>query len=86
MRKYLYCSVFSLFMCSSAVANGNLHTLIVELENLKGLVAQQERKAVDSEGRWVFRYDILRDRLDALIIDINRHIDVVNQTPKLERF
>jgi len=69
-------------------ANGNLQTLIIELENVKGLVDQQERKAKDAnEGsRWVFRYDILRKRLDSLIADINRHIEVINQTPKLERF
>jgi len=67
-------------------ANGNLHTLIIELENVKGLVAQQQRNAENDGSRWVFRYDVLGQRIDELIADINKHIEVVNQSPKLERF
>lgn len=85
MNRWIFIIGLVLFS-SSAMANGNLYTLIVELENLKGLVAQQETKAVDNGGRWVFRYDILQKRIDDMISDINKHIDVVSQTPRLERF
>ena len=86
MRKYSVVAMFMLCFCSSASANGNLRTLIIELENVKGLVAQQQRKAEDNGSRWVFRYDILEQRIESLITDIKKHIAVTEQTPKLERF
>lgn len=84
MKHFVF--IVALFISGTCHANGNLHTLIVELENVKRLVVQQQKKASDEGGRWVFRYDVLQQRLDQLIADINRHIDVVNQSPRLERF
>jgi len=84
-------SVGVVFLClglsTVSHANGNLYTLVIELENIKGLIAQQQRSAGENDsGRYVFRYDILQKRIDALILDINRHLEVVSQSPKLSRF
>ncbi len=69
---------------SSARANGNLHSLIIELQNLKGLVALQAQKRHEDE-RWIFRYDLLQRRLDTIIIDIEKHIALKQQLPNIKR-
>lgn len=69
-----------------ALANGNLHSLIVELENINRLVALQAQQNQNSDERWVFRYDLLQQRINGLIKDIDRHIELLESMPRLERF
>ena len=69
-----------------AQANGNLHSLIVELENINRLVALQAQQNQNSDERWVFRYDLLQQRINGLIKDIDRHIELLESMPRLERF
>lgn len=71
---------------SPAQANGNLQSLVVELENINRLVALQEKHKNDDHERWVFRYDLLQQRINVLIADIEKHIELIEAMPKLERF
>ncbi len=75
-------AVCMLVLNSQAMANGNLHSIIIELENIKGLVALQKAKSNDDE-RWKFRYDLLERRLDNIIVDIEKHIALKKTLPRL---
>lgn len=70
----------------AAQANGNLHSLVSELENINRLVALQAQHKNDDHERWVFRYDLLQRRINVLIADIEKHIKLMETLPRLERF
>lgn len=83
--KIMCCIAAGMLMLSSqASANGNLHSLIVELENIKGLVALQKAKSNEDDERWKFSYDLLESRLDNIIIDIEKHIALKQTLPRLD--
>ena len=75
-----------LLFSSGVMANGNLHSLIIELENIKGLAQLQSERSVQGEHqRWSFRYDLLNLRIDKIILDIEKHIELMAHQPRMER-
>ncbi|MEM7257295.1 MAG: RAQPRD family integrative conjugative element protein [Pseudomonadota bacterium] len=81
-RLSIICLLFTLLMTNSVSANGNLADLIIELQHLKRMVAQQKQAADRASQRIVFRYDLVEQRIDALIVDIEKHRALMERQPR----
>jgi len=81
-RRCIVCWLFTLLMATSVSANGNLVDLITELQHLKHMVVQQKQAADSTSQRIVFRYDLVEHRIDALIVDIEKHLALTQVQPR----
>ena len=83
MCKGIYSLLLCWMLCTPVQANGNLSDLIVELENVKRLVEQQQASD-EGQHRIRFRYEAVVNRLDALISDIKKHQSLLVTQPRIE--
>jgi RAQPRD family integrative conjugative element protein len=71
-------------IATNVSANGDLTDLITELEHIKHMVVLQQQAANNSGQRIVFRYDRVELRIDALITDIRKHIQIAGAQPRTQ--
>ncbi|OED38019.1 hypothetical protein AB833_21490 [Chromatiales bacterium (ex Bugula neritina AB1)] len=80
--KRVLITVLLMGLTTPVSGNGGLNDLIAELEHIKRMVAQQA--TVQPHQRFVFRYDLVEQRIDTLIEDIEKHLTLISMQPRVE--